>query len=402
MARQNPFQQLRSVCEAPEAEFELACAELIRTQFSDARRVRVHRGDGGVDTAHGTWGSSGALDVFQVKYFPDVLGSPQRQQVRESYVTATNNSNFRLRSWTLCLPTTLRQEDHEWFDSWKSEQDTHIDLWDGDKLEALLRLAGAGHTRERFKTLGVVGLPSSAPDLRPVLHARQCDPATGTGFYLQIELTNLGDAAADNVRATVTHTRETQHVANTPFRPWRHDNQEYNPWELVLTRTMNPGEHLPVMRIPFGGQAPRKGRIEFKIGSRTTVLRKWYVEASETDITNNAKIEFTPDAVPWKVNDTPARTDEPQFAAAKMLLDGIFANENSETQGLTVILVSVPGQIGTTNYYLSTANGAKQGEVAQMDTDELEQAISELMSLGWIKFRGADRARQVYTLLKRR
>ncbi len=256
MPRLNPFQQLRAVSEGAEAEFEVVCAKLIRIQYPDARRVRVHRGDGGVDTGNGTWGDTGALDVFQVKYFPDSLGNSQRQQIRESYNTALNNENFRLRKWTLCLPALLSQNDHLWFDTWAAEQDVHIDLWDGDKFDTLLNLPSAGPVRDRLKTLGVLGVPTASPNLRPILHARLCDPKQGTGFFLQVELLNDGDAAADNLRLKISHTRETQHRADAPIQPWHQENDELNPWVISLPRAMNPGEHLPVLNIPFGVQAP--------------------------------------------------------------------------------------------------------------------------------------------------
>jgi hypothetical protein len=399
MPRQNPFQQLRGVSEAAEAEFEAACAELIRIHYPDAKRVRVHRGDGGVDTANGTWGEAGALDVFQVKYFPDVLGNSQRQQIRESYLTAANNQNFKMRSWKLCLPTILRQEDHEWFDTWSGDQETHIELWDGDKLEALLRQPSAGATRERLKALGVVGLLASAPDLRPVLLARRCDPLKGTGFFLQIDLFNHGDAAADNVRGTLSHTRETQHRAHSPLSPWQHENQELNPWVVSLPRAMTPGEHLPVMQIPFGAQAPMLGRVELKIGSRTTPTRTWYAEAKETDITGNVQIEFTPDTPPWPKEEPKAKSDEPQFDVAQQLLESILANPDPETQGLSVLLRQPPGHIGRTLYYPNTGPG---GPAPAIDSEDLRQAVLELVSLGWLNLRGSDGAREVYALVKQR
>src|SRR5579863_9166948 len=123
MPRQNPFQQLRAVCEGAPHEFEAICVDLIRTHYPDAKRVRVYNGDGGVDASYGDWGTQGALDVFQIKYFPDVLGDSQKQQIRDAFKTASTNANFRLRKWTLCLPALLRQEDLRWFDEWKTAQD---------------------------------------------------------------------------------------------------------------------------------------------------------------------------------------------------------------------------------------------------------------------------------------
>jgi len=333
MPRQNPFQQLRFVSEGPEAEFEAICADLVRTQYPDSKRVRVHRGDGGVDTAHGEWGAQGALDVFQVKYFPGVLGNSQKQQIREAYATASNNPNFRLRNWILCLPTSLRQEDHAWFADWKADQDANIELWDGDKLEHLLRLPGAGRSRDRLKALGAVGTPAATVDLKPLMQVRRSDPSSGTGFQLQVSLLNAGDMAADNVRLIVRHTRETHHRANAPFPPWEHENQAHNPWELSLQRTLNPGETIPVIFVPFGVTAPLNGRIVIEITSRTTGLKKWYAEALEQDILGNARVSFVPDTQPWADDTAQASSQEPTFEPAKFILNQILEIMSQRPKG---------------------------------------------------------------------
>jgi hypothetical protein len=396
MARQNPFQQLRFLCEGPEGEFEALCANLIRTQYPDTKRVRVHKGDGGVDAAHGEWGTHGTLDVFQVKYFPDVLGDSQRQKIRESYETAHTNQNFRLRKWTLCLPALLRQEDHHWFDTWKDKQDTHIELWDGDKLEQLLGLPAASRSRERLITLRAVGTPSAAPVLEPKLRAQIFDKSQGTGFQLRIDLTNSGDQAADNVRLIVSHTRETHHRANGPFPPWKHENQEYGPWILSLQRSLNSGETIPVIYIPFGITAPLHGRIGIEITSRTTGLNKWYAEATAQDITNSSHVQFIADAPPWP-KDAPKQTNtEPQFGPAKAILDKIHENQDSDTRGLTEILIAIPGQIGATGYHPTTAIYG-QHQLAYLD-----KPVAELVALGWLKEKGVGMNRRQYTLVKER
>ena len=162
---------------------------------------------------------------------------------------------------------------------------------------------------------------------------------------------------------------------------------------------MNPGEHLPVIRISFGVQAPLHGRIEFQIGSRTTSMRTWYAEAKESDITGNAKIEFVPDNPPWPKETPKPRNDEPQFEPAKELLESMLENPDPDTQGLSVITKRVPGDFGITRFYPTSGPG---GNAPGWDTDDLNQAVSELVSLGWLKFRGSDGGRKVYSLIKKR
>ena len=402
MARQNPFQQLNGVCEGAAHEFEAICADLIRAQYPDSKRVRVHKGDGGVDTSHGDWGNQGALTVFQVKYFPEVLGPSQREKIRSSYITASQNQNFKLKSWILCLPANLRQEDHEWFDTWKNEQDTHIDLWDGDKLETLLNLPAAAGCRAKLKKLGAVGGPPPLAVLTPKLKI-QCDTPQHRKFTVHIILTNSGDEAADNIRVMVNHTRETQHAFLEAPRDWNHENTPaLIPRELSLNRTLNPGDPVHVISIPFGINAPPHARVSIRISSRTTQPQNWFVEVTEADVKNDNSMSFVPDVCPWSQEQTDKKkNDEPQSEFAKALLDKMHEHPDADTRGVTTILVRLPGQAGKIMCHPSILINGRHEQLL-IDSDEYNQAIRELLATGWIKDLGINLSRHQYALVKTR
>jgi hypothetical protein len=138
MAR-NPFEQLQDVVVEPRQAFEDIVTLILKCLFPDSRRVRVFRGDGGIDAFIGTLGEGGEVDVYQVKYFPMTWGASQKDQIRDAYRTARDSKDYDLKKWTLCVPTRLTKEDLRWFDEWRrkqEKQDRSIDLMDGDDLTA--------------------------------------------------------------------------------------------------------------------------------------------------------------------------------------------------------------------------------------------------------------------------
>ena len=125
-------------------KFEQLCAQLIRSTFSEAKGIRVHQGDGGIDTYTGKWGESGDLHVFQVKFFPAGLGDDQKRQVKKSLESCLANTHFRTVKWTLCLPLDLSLDETTWFENWKhtvardSLTSDNIDYWGETELSELL------------------------------------------------------------------------------------------------------------------------------------------------------------------------------------------------------------------------------------------------------------------------
>ncbi len=133
MAR-NPFAQLQDAVVEPRQAFEDIVTIILKCLYPDSRRVRVYRGDGGIDAFVGTLGSAGEADVFQVKYFLTPWGDTQKQHIRDAYRTARGCEDYKLGKWTLCVPVRRSKEDLRWFDEWRKKQDRTVELRDGDDL----------------------------------------------------------------------------------------------------------------------------------------------------------------------------------------------------------------------------------------------------------------------------
>ena len=86
-------------------KFEDMVVQLIHVERPDSQRVRIVRGDGGLDSFEGALSDPGGIDVYQVKYLPEKIEDAQKKQIRESFATASGSKKFNVKSWTLCLPT---------------------------------------------------------------------------------------------------------------------------------------------------------------------------------------------------------------------------------------------------------------------------------------------------------
>jgi hypothetical protein len=135
-------------------KFEDLTVHLIRTEYPAAERVRVIRGDGGIDTHEGKLADPGGVDIFQVKYFPTAIAEAQRGQIRESFTRARDNPDFKVKSWTLCLPIDMGIEEKKWFDAWADKQTSSgIEIrpvWGATQLERLLMKDENRDVRETF------------------------------------------------------------------------------------------------------------------------------------------------------------------------------------------------------------------------------------------------------------
>lgn len=146
------LQQIYGVPGARE-KFEELTAHLIRSERPDAERIRIFRGDGGIDVHEGALSNPAGVDVYQMKFFPDGLDDSQKAQIRDSFHRAAENKDFRMKTWTLCLPIDMSIPEKKWFDEWKAtQQQTGIEirLWSALHLEGLLYSEKNRHLREVF------------------------------------------------------------------------------------------------------------------------------------------------------------------------------------------------------------------------------------------------------------
>lgn len=103
--------------------FESACLQTLSAKFENenVHGVRLHKGDGGIDIYVGFLGVE-PIDVYQCKFFINGIGDSQKNQIRNSYQTASSNERFELRNWYICLPVDLKIDEARWFDGWCSDQ----------------------------------------------------------------------------------------------------------------------------------------------------------------------------------------------------------------------------------------------------------------------------------------
>ncbi len=126
--------------EGARAAFEKACESLIRMIHPGAQQVRANPGDDGVDIYVGSLGLE-PIDVYQCKWHLEQVEDSQKGQIRDSFRTAVNSPNFKMKRWFLCLPKVLDLAEHKWWATFREKALQEVDdvvLLNGN---ALLELA---------------------------------------------------------------------------------------------------------------------------------------------------------------------------------------------------------------------------------------------------------------------
>lgn len=135
------LQLIYGVAGAREKLEDLA-SQLVEREQPDVDKVRMVQGDSGIDVYSGDLTDPAGIDVFQCKFFPQGLDEVQKEQIRKSYRTCRDSTQFKVRRWTLCLPVDLSLEENKWFDDWRRKQAASgiviEDPWGALKLEGLL------------------------------------------------------------------------------------------------------------------------------------------------------------------------------------------------------------------------------------------------------------------------
>lgn len=122
--------------------FEKICSEFLHAEYgSDAHRIAICQGDGGIDILIGEIEKS--YEIYQCKYFIDGIGDSQKKQIRESFEQARQSSPDTLKHWYLCLPCDLNIKEFKWWSKWKSGQESlykiPISLYDGGNIISRLK-----------------------------------------------------------------------------------------------------------------------------------------------------------------------------------------------------------------------------------------------------------------------
>ena len=91
---------------------------------------------------------------FPSQVFPERIDDSQKDQIRKSFKRVRDNSAFRTRSWTLCIPIDMSVDKKIWFEEWKLKQtDSGIligPVWGATKIQGLLMLDENRAIRESY------------------------------------------------------------------------------------------------------------------------------------------------------------------------------------------------------------------------------------------------------------
>lgn len=143
----NDFKALKKNISGAREAFEVACQQLFRKVYPDEHnaKMKISKGDGGIDIFIGEYGKEPII-VIQCKFFLENFGASQKQQIKKSFKTAIESSDFEVKEWILCLPYVFNQKENKWFFEWKNQEITRlkkeknfIQLNDGDELITLMK-----------------------------------------------------------------------------------------------------------------------------------------------------------------------------------------------------------------------------------------------------------------------
>ncbi|MGN6128531.1 MAG: hypothetical protein ACTHON_18385, partial [Humibacter sp.] len=131
--------------EAGRVDFHRMISALVGVMYPTAIDIRPDPGDWGLDVVAGSL--EDRVQVWQVKYFYTNVGKSQRDQVRESLVSAmkaAKDEGYAVEAWTLCVACELSAPEKKWWDgrvrAWSKEfPDVVFDLWEASRLRRSLR-----------------------------------------------------------------------------------------------------------------------------------------------------------------------------------------------------------------------------------------------------------------------
>ena len=101
--------------------FEKICSELLYSCFGeDTHNIRVSQGDGGIDILVGDF--TKPIENYQCKFFLDGIGDSQKQQIRESFESALESEEYKMKKWILCVPCCLSAKEFKWWSTWSAQK----------------------------------------------------------------------------------------------------------------------------------------------------------------------------------------------------------------------------------------------------------------------------------------
>lgn len=153
--------------------FEKICVSIV----NNGCIVKEYPGDDGIDIIVR---NGRKVSIYQCKFFTGRIGDPQKEQIRKSFKSLME-SRYKdcVKSWTLCVATTLTSEEMSWINKWfsKKEEEFNIEMNLMDKDQIINKLHDNKIYDRYFSTLTIdKGLFNSLSDksyissLSPLMH----------------------------------------------------------------------------------------------------------------------------------------------------------------------------------------------------------------------------------------
>lgn len=201
--------------EAGRVDFHRMISALVGAEYPASIDIRPDPGDWGLDVVAGSL--EGRVQVWQVKYFYERIGTSQRAQVRESLVSAMKAAaaeGYVVESWTLCVACELSPAEKKWWDGrvreWSKEfPGVAFDLWEASLLRRKLRAPEMSAVLRDFYEDSIVSaqpapIPISTlavPDYQSSLFVRQLNVAGVTEVESQQRAFFNADLVARDVES---------------------------------------------------------------------------------------------------------------------------------------------------------------------------------------------------------
>lgn len=189
--------------EAARVDFHRMLTALIQVIHPTATEVRANPGDWGIDSFVGSLVDK--INIWQSKYFADGIDKSQKDQVRESLVSAMEHARehgYTVETWTLCVPWDLDAPERKWWDgrckAWAKEfPGVVFDLWDAPRLRGMLMSPDAAHVLQEF--YGPSRVWDAPPPLAAVLPLPADEDYQGALFVKQLSAAGLTEINSQKV-----------------------------------------------------------------------------------------------------------------------------------------------------------------------------------------------------------
>ena len=401
----NPFEQLEGLQPGAEHNFEHVVSEIFRATLPGAKQVRVYRGDEGVDTFTGDWGSSGQLDVYQMKFFTDKWGDSQKQQIKASYQKAAENKNYNLKTWTLVVPARLTASDHKWYSEWKEGKPHTIELIDGDMLTDKLKEPACANARQLMREWGAKMPGSSNSSL--LVPSFEIFKTPDLEVVIRVKLKNEGDQTAKNVRIQLRHSETGTCAIEHDDSWWRELSvggvTPLNPRHLEARKGINPGELAPILPIPFIKIPSSNVELELQISAEDYRPTKLCCSLTPDDL-RTGKVHPFLEHHPQAVKAAPAPKVEAvaYSEAAQAILDPLLAATDLSDPALHVLHKPHPSDPTLAMYFVAETSATGSKNLVGMKTRLLASALDELRRFGLLAAPVPAPGRQVYEFIRQK